>query len=50
MIGDISIGDEVTIGAGFAVTKSVPSNCVVVGVPAKIVKENVPAYSGLEKE
>lgn len=40
VIGGITIGDNVTIGAGTVLTKSVPSNCVVIGNPAFILKEN----------
>ena len=40
VVGKISIGDNVVIGAGAVVTKSVPDNCVVVGNPAYILKEN----------
>lgn len=40
VIGGISIGDNSTIGAGAVVVKDVPSNCVVVGNPARIVKQN----------
>ena len=40
IIGKIVIGNNVTIGAGSVVTKSVPENCVVVGNPAYILKEN----------
>lgn len=40
VIGDITIGDNVTIGANAVVVKNVPDNCVVVGVPAYIVKKN----------
>ena len=32
------IGDNVVIGAGSVVTKSVPSNCSVAGHPARIIK------------
>lgn len=32
------IGDNVTIGAGSIVVKDIPSNCVVAGNPARIVK------------
>lgn len=39
IIGDISIGDNVIIGAGSVVTKSFPSNCIIAGNPAKIIKE-----------
>jgi putative colanic acid biosynthesis acetyltransferase WcaB len=37
IIGDIEIGDNVTIGAGSVVTKNVPSDCVIVGNPARIL-------------
>ena len=35
----VTIGENAIIGTGSVVTKDVPDNCVVVGVPAKIVKE-----------
>lgn len=38
ILGDISIGNNVTIGAGSIVIKSIPDNCVVVGNPARIIK------------
>ena len=38
IIGDIDIGDNVAIGAGSIVTKSIPPNCVVVGNPARIIR------------
>jgi acetyltransferase-like isoleucine patch superfamily enzyme len=37
----IRIGDEVVVGASTVVTKDVPSNCVVVGNPGRIVKRNI---------
>lgn len=37
----ISIGDEVVVGAGSVVTKNVPSNCIVAGNPAKIIRSNI---------
>ena len=40
IIGDVSIGDNVIIGAGCVVTKDVPSNTKVAGNPAKVIKEN----------
>lgn len=33
----VSIGDNCVIGAGSIITKSVPSNSVALGVPAKVV-------------
>lgn len=38
VLGDIEIGDNVTIGAGSVVTKSIPANSIVVGNPARIIK------------
>ena len=40
LLGDITIGDNVKIGANAVVLKDIPSNCTVVGVPAKIVRQN----------
>ncbi|WP_013325131.1 serine O-acetyltransferase [Gloeothece verrucosa] len=40
VIGAIEIGDNVTVGANAVVVKNVPSNCVVVGVPAYIIKKD----------
>ena len=36
VVGDIRIGDNVTIGAGTVVTKDVPDNSVVYGAPNRI--------------
>ena len=38
VVGDITIGDNVIIGAGAVVTKSLPGNGVYVGNPAKLLK------------
>lgn len=40
IIGGITIGDNVIIGAGSVITKNVPSNCIVVGNPARIIKQD----------
>lgn len=40
VIGGITIGNNVTVGANAVVVKNVPDNCVVVGVPAYIVKRD----------
>ena len=38
IMGDIKIGNNVIVGAGSVVVKDVPDNCVVGGIPAKILK------------
>jgi acetyltransferase-like isoleucine patch superfamily enzyme len=37
----VNIGNGAIVAAGAVVTKDVPPNCMVAGVPAKIIKENV---------
>lgn len=41
ILGPVHIGDNVVIGANSVVLKDIPSNCVVVGAPARIIKENI---------
>ena len=41
ILGPIHIGSNVFIGANSVVTRDVPSNCVVAGVPARILRENM---------
>lgn len=38
VLGNITIGDNVRIGAGSVVLTDVPDDCTVVGVPGKVVK------------
>jgi serine O-acetyltransferase len=38
VLGGITVGNDVTIGANAVVVKDVPDGCTVVGVPARIVK------------
>ncbi|MFL6447009.1 MAG: serine O-acetyltransferase [Bryobacteraceae bacterium] len=40
ILGPITLGNNVTVGANAVVTKDVPANCVVVGVPARIIRRN----------
>ena len=37
----IEIGKDVIIGAGSAVVSSIPSSCVAVGIPCKVVKQDI---------
>lgn len=39
LLGNISIGDNVQIGANAVVLDHVPSNCIAVGVPARIIEK-----------
>ncbi len=41
VIDNITIGSHSIVGAGAVVTRDVPANVQVVGVPARIVKENI---------
>ena len=41
ILGPVHIGNNVIIGANAVVVKDVPDNCIVAGVPAKIIKENI---------
>jgi acetyltransferase-like isoleucine patch superfamily enzyme len=38
IIGKVTIGDNVIIGAGSVVVKDIPSNCVAAGNPAKVIR------------
>ncbi len=39
ILGDIVVGENVIIGANSVVTKSIPDNCIVAGVPCKIIRK-----------
>jgi sugar O-acyltransferase (sialic acid O-acetyltransferase NeuD family) len=36
----VKVGKNVVVGAGAVVSKDLPDNCVAVGIPAKIIKQN----------
>ncbi len=42
ILPNLKIGKNVIIGSGSVVTKDLPDNCVVVGIPAKIIKFSPP--------
>ncbi|PSU25230.1 acyltransferase [Photobacterium phosphoreum] len=37
---NVTIGQGSIIGAGSIVTKTIPNNCVAVGIPAKVIRKN----------
>jgi len=37
----VRIGNDCVVGAGSVVTKDIPSGCIVVGNPARIIKTNI---------
>ncbi|MEI6311530.1 MAG: acetyltransferase [Bacteroidota bacterium] len=41
ILPNIKIGQNVIVGAGAVVTKDVPDNAVVIGVPARITRQNL---------
>ena len=48
IIGEIVMGDHVTIGCGSVVTKSMPPNAIVVGNPAAQIKTHLQAVEVAE--
>jgi serine O-acetyltransferase len=44
--GNVKIGNNVIVGANSVVTKNIPDNCIVAGIPAKIITED--AYSKMD--
>ena len=40
VVGAVTVGDNVAIGANCVVTKDVPDNAVVVGVPARVISHD----------
>lgn len=41
ILGNVKVGNNCVIGANAVVVKDVPSNCVVAGVPAKIIAQDI---------
>ncbi len=39
VLSGVNIGDNVVIGAGAVVASDIPDNCVIAGVPAKIIRK-----------
>ena len=45
----VTIGDNVTVGAGSVVTRDLPSNCVAVGNPCRVIREVKPPVTDPRK-
>ncbi|MGB1311421.1 MAG: DapH/DapD/GlmU-related protein, partial [Leucothrix sp.] len=41
ILPNVTIGDQVIVAAGSVVTKDVPSNSIVAGNPAKVIKSDI---------
>jgi len=52
ILPNVTIGDHVIVAAGSVVSKDVPSNCIVAGNPAKVIKTGIDtiAYGMLTEE
>lgn len=49
ILGDITIGNNVIVGANSVVIKDVPDNCIVAGIPAKVIRSiDTPIYDLLK--
>jgi serine O-acetyltransferase len=44
VLGDVTVGHNSLVGANAVVTKSVPPRCIVAGVPARVIREDVDAH------
>jgi serine O-acetyltransferase len=49
ILGAIQIGDDVLIGANAVVLTDVPSNCIAVGVPARVLPRKTAAPATIEE-
>lgn len=48
VIGGVTLGNDVTVGANAVVVRDVPDGCTVVGVPARIIKRYGRKFGGDE--
>ncbi len=48
IIGTITIEDDVTAGAGCVITRSVPKDAIVAGVPARVLRFRLPGENNTE--
>jgi serine O-acetyltransferase len=50
ILGNIQIGDNVRIGAGSVVLRDIPSDCTVVGIPGRIIRQSGDRVAFLQHE
>ena len=50
LLPGVTVGNNVVIGAGAVVTKDIPDNSVVVGVPARVIKTTDEYLEKIKKE
>lgn len=50
ILPNVTIGDGSVVAAGAVVTKDVPPNCMVGGVPARVIKDNYPTEPSKEQK
>nr|WP_278986423.1 hypothetical protein [Plesiomonas shigelloides] len=48
IIGDVKVGSNSIVGASSLVNKSFPSNSVIVGIPARVIKNTTDIYRAIE--
>lgn len=46
----VTIGNNVVIGAGAVITKDIPDNCVVAGIPARVLKNTADYLEKISRE
>lgn len=42
VLGPVTVGENAVVGANAVVLEDVPANCIVVGIPARVVKTDIP--------
>lgn len=50
LLPGVTVGNKVVIGAGTVVTKDIPDNSLVVGVPAKVIKTTDEYFDKIQRE